>query len=199
MNIETQIIEIVPIIFILILISTLLPILILYLFKRFYEKRQYAEISEKDLRILILYFLILIIVFSFLSLVTLFTSFEPSIIFRGEDFANVGQVLNIIMITVLSDPLFVFTAVFTMFGAVVTVLGYTSARMFGNMLMTFMPMLMFLQYLFGNIPTIISDLFEGWEWLGRIFYILLTLMLITMVLSAWKLVSTITLSGFQVR
>ena len=105
------------------------------------------------------------------------------------DFGDVGDIINTIITSVMNDPLFIFTTIWTMIGAIVKTTGFAPFRFFGNIAMAFMPMIMFLLYFFGRIPEEIVQLFGDFEWFGRIFYLLITTMLIVIILSAWNLFS----------
>lgn len=194
-----QIEDITPIIFLIILFSTITPFLSLYIIRKYYTKRAFEEELEvRDLRYLTGYFMILVLVFGLVSLSTMFFTFEPAILFSGVELGDIGGSIDMILTTISSDGLFVFTVVITGIASVVTTLGTRQAIMFGNMFMTFMPMIMFLQYAFGDIPQEIMNIFPDFEWLGRVFYIVLTLMLMAMFLSAWKLIAGITTTRFHI-
>ena len=89
------------------------------------------------------------------------------------------------------DPFFMFTAIFTMLGAIVRVIGLGVTKLFGNLVMAFLPMLLWLQTFFGDVPPEISELFLGWDWFGKIFHIILTTMLLVTILSAWNIFTSI--------
>lgn len=179
-----------PIFFILI-VSASLPLVILglsYLYVRRYERR--TEIPEKDLKQLIYYFSISLIVFFIFSIITFSVSFDMTLVFAGQDpldFGDVPAVISTIFNSILYDPLFIFTAIFTMFGALVRVFGIPSVRLMGNLIMGFMPMLMWLIYVFGDVPETLLLLFGDFEIFARIFHIVLSTMMIVIILSAWNM------------
>jgi len=192
--IDTPLSDLSLIILITIIIASILPILILLGLRAYYSRKSLElEISVKNLKTIILYFMIIIVIFFTISLVSYFTIFDANIIFSAQaGFEEVGGIIDIIILSVTTDPLFVFTAIFTMFGAVIRTFGIMAFRMFGNVVMAFMPMFAWLMYFFGNIPDPIIALFGDFEWFARVFYIILTTMLFVIILSAWNLFSGIT-------
>lgn len=178
-------------ILIILIISAILPLIILggsYLYIRRYEKR--TEIPEKDLKQLIYYFSIALVVFFIFSIIAFSLSFKMSLVFAGQDdisFGDIPAIISAVFNSVLNDPLFIFTAIFTMFGALVRVFGIPAVRLIGNLIMGFMPMLMWLIYVFGDVPEIIIILFGDFEIFARVFHILLSTMMIVIVLSAWNM------------
>lgn len=179
-----------PILTILI-VSATLPLVILggsFLYVRRYEKR--TEIPEKDLKQLIYYFSIALVVFFIFSIIAFSVSFDMTLVFAGQedfDFGDVPIIISAVFNSIINDPLFIFTAIFTMFGALVRVFGIPAIRLIGNLIMGFMPMLMWLIYVFGRVPDVILLLFGDFEIFARVFHILLSTMMIVIVLSAWNM------------
>jgi len=191
--------SIVPIVMIILLLSTILSFAILIMIRKYYNQKALREtIDIRELKIITGVFLILIGIFSTISFVSFFLTFPPAIIFSGIEIGDVGESIDLILLTITSDGLFVFTVVMTGMASVVTAIGSRQAVMFGNMFMTFMPMIMFIRYAFGGVPVEIVSLFGDFEWLGRVFYIVLTLMMMAMFLSAWKLIAGITQTQFRI-
>lgn len=180
-------------IFFILIASIVLPV-ILIVGIIFYVRRKEMkeEISLKDLKIIVYYFGIALIIFFIISMIFFFTTFDSSVIFSGFlDFSDIGDKIYAIMGSIIFEPFFMVVTAFTAFGAIMRVIGIPAIRFMGNIIMAFMPMLLWLQYFFGEPPTEILSFFAGFVWFAKLFHIVLATALIVFVLSAFTLFTSI--------
>lgn len=180
-------------ILIALIIAISVPLVILQFTHRYLIKQSFDGISEKELKTITYYFTFALIFFFIIGLVSFLFTYNATVMFSGESMfdEDVGDKISSIFNSVLNDPLFVFTSVFTMFGALARVLGNKAYAMMGNLTMAFLPMLLWLMTWFGDTPKDIVDLFLGFEIFAKVFHILIVTMMISILLSAWRLFTSI--------
>ena len=184
------------IVLIFLLIATILPIIVMVGTNYLIKKKRKAIITEKELKYLFNYFLIAILVFFIFAMVsyTFIYGGQTDLTEGSEqniELDNVGDIISAIFNSIIFDGFFIISMIFVLFGSVIRVMGTPAYRIFGSMVIAFLPMILWLTYWFSPPPQIVLDLFGDFAWFGKFFYIIIATMIIVIFLSGFTLFSNI--------
>jgi hypothetical protein len=175
-------------IFVLVILFIIPFLLLLYNFRLFQRKGIFLDFSKKQLKDVNKLFAIITVISLIVSIIGIILIYDiPS--FSGQlSFGEAGERISGLFGEVISDPLFQFTAGLILFSAVARAVPNRFAQMGGAMAMVFMPMLLWLEYLFSPTPQEILDFFLGWEIIAKSFQILVASLGITFLLAGSNII-----------